>query len=174
LIYRVTDDFYDKEVASKKGGVTPNRPWMLFFLKDRLNKIYANPDHNATLDFFMDIIWQTKHNVYCDYNFGFIDYFDEGENLKETFDIELPYTVVMVKDTKFYTMVSYLDKAFEVSDIIDFLDVKHKDGPAFPLRPRVDGPWIYAEYATSYLTDRYFNEIVQSAFKVKNILKSYT
>ena len=109
MIYRVTDDFYDHEVESKTGGATPDRPWMLFFLKDRMNKVYANKEHNKTLDFFMDMIWQAKHNVYGDYNFGFIDMFDGGENLKETFDITLPYIVVLVKDGKFYSMLSYLD-----------------------------------------------------------------
>ena len=41
-----------------------------------------------------------------------------------------------------------------------------------PLRPRVAGLWLYAEYATNYLTDHYFNDIVQSAFKVRNAVKS--
>lgn len=32
LIYRLTDEFYDNEVDSKKGGVTPDKPWLIFFI----------------------------------------------------------------------------------------------------------------------------------------------
>jgi hypothetical protein len=168
----VTDDFYDKEIASKSGGVTPNRPWMLYFLKDRFNKVYKEKQHNKTLDFFMDMIWQAKHSVYGDYNFGFVDMFDDGENLKETFDITLPYIAVFIKDGKFYPMYSYIDQAYQMQDIVEFLDLKYQDVPAMQLRQRVDGIWIYGEYATSYLTEKYFNEIVQSAYKVRSFLKN--
>ena len=102
LIYRVTNKFYDDEIASKKGGKTPDKPWLLFFVKDRFNNYYGDEQHLHALDYLMDVLWQAKHMVYGDYNFGYVDEWDEGELIKETFDVDWAYNLFLIKDRKFY------------------------------------------------------------------------
>lgn len=142
-MYRVTDDFYDREIASKKGGLTPDRPWLLFFVKDRFATYTKDPKHVEQMDFFMNLLWISKHSVLGDYNYGWVDVWDEGENLKETFDIDTVYTLLMLKDGKYYEMPWYPELSWNANDVAEFLDFKHNDVVGMPIRPRVDGIWLY-------------------------------
>lgn len=148
-MYRVTDYFYDNEIASKKGGLTPDKPWLLFFVYDRFNT--KSEAHLRDLDFFMNLLWIAKHEVLGDYNFGWIDIWDEGENLRETFDVESAFTLLMLKDGKYYEMPFYPEISWNANDVVEFLDYKHADVVGMPMRPRVDGIWLYREYVAKYL-----------------------
>jgi len=108
----------------------------------------------------MNLLWIAKHNVLGDYNFGWIDVWDEGENIKLTFDVDTIYCLFLLKDGKYYEMPFIPELSWNANDVVEFLDYKHLDVPAMPIRPRVDGIWIYKEYATIYLTEHHFNDII--------------
>jgi hypothetical protein len=171
LIHHVTDQFYDSEVASKRGGLTPKKPWLLFFIVDRFNQYYQQDSHAQNLAMFMDLLWQVKRNVYGDYNLGFVDITDHGENLKETFDVEKAYAMLMVKNGQVFEMPNN-DFKWTVQDVVEFLE--KPEGIGMPVRTRVDGVWMYYEYFTNYMVQHYFKDLISFTYKARANIKDWS
>lgn len=98
-IYHVTYDIYDELIEERT--LENGQGWLIFFIRGRFQE--SMTDINKQL---FRLIWHAKHNINApDYlKVGFVDIIDEGELLKETFDIYEVPSVRYVFGGKFHTL----------------------------------------------------------------------
>lgn len=87
-VIRLTDDLFDQQINEK--------PWLIFFVFDR-----HNPTN--TLQYVYQLLTQVAAQS-DGVQVAFVDVLDEGELLKETFDIDRQPACVYVKDRMVYYM----------------------------------------------------------------------
>lgn len=146
----MTDDLFDSQVNSKQ--------WLVFFVFDRYN-----PKYSSTLQFVHKLMTEVSVRVPSTIQVAFVDVMDNGELLKETFDIESTPSAIYIKDGLVYYMPQQVPNKITwlASDFSDFIDVNHKKERSNFLRPRVTpGFSLYKEYTARWLAETYFDEIM--------------
>ena len=90
------------------------KDWLIFFVFDR-----HSPQYETTNEYFYYLMGEVAQLTLGDTIVAFVDVVDEGESLKETFDIESTPSVVWVKDQ----LVTHLPKKnhFKPTDFTDFM-----------------------------------------------------
>ena len=115
-------------------------------------------------------MWILKHTLHDQLNVGFVDIYDDGELLKETFDIEVtPSVRFMSKGVIYhYNWPDYKQTTSE--DLINFVESDHKSKTKKSDRRRrvQDGPELYFEYVAKYLADNHFDEGLPLFLQAKN------
>ena len=91
-VIRLTDDLFDSQINDK--------PWLIFFVFDR-----HNPRYEHTLAYVYRLLLQVAQDAEIiteAVQVAFVDVLDEGELLKETFDIERQPACLYVKEKMVY------------------------------------------------------------------------
>ena len=98
---------------------------------------------------------------------------DDGELLKETFDIEEQPSLRFIKDGMVYWVKWQNDRFWTAEDVLDFVNNLPSHRSNY-LRNRVKaGPGLYYEYVASYLAENYFDEIIPQVLTARKILREY-
>lgn len=160
-VVRLTDDLYDAEIEKKQ--------WLVFFVFDRHNEKYE-----ATLKYIYTLL---KTLDVSPVQVAFVDVLEDGELLKETFDIERQPACVFVKDQMVYYLPSGPQNTltWTAADVSDFIDVNHKREKQNYLRTRVrKGLPLLFEYVSEYVAQNYFEDVMPQFLHAKRLTETVT
>jgi len=151
-VFKITDEIYDDKIYERLDGNKAH--WIIVFTKDRFNQ---RPEQgwlelNQRL---YQAMWELKNEMKDSINIGFIDIYEDGEIMKETFDLTV---VPSVRYIEYYTAYQMLwtDQRynfFHTGDFLNFLQEGYNTAPQEVLRSRVLDTRFHLlfEYACAYL-----------------------
>lgn len=86
---------------------------------------------------------------------AYIDMVQEGEQMKETFDVKRSPRFVYIKDNTQYPYTSKSNLSY--NEIVDLIKIKHKKTKAahHELRPLVEKNMLFYEYACSTIGEQF-------------------
>ena len=105
----MTNQLFDEQITNNK------QAYMVFLLRDRFTTNSINKDNN-------EVIYKLLLNSESiGVRVGWVDVYDEGELIKETFDIETFPTAVYIYQGMFYLMPSPETNPWTPSDFTRYL-----------------------------------------------------
>jgi hypothetical protein len=140
------------------------KQWLIFFVFDRHSDKYE-----VTNEYLYYLMGDVAKLTLGETIVAFVDVMDEGESLKETFDIETTPSIVWVKDQ----LVTHLPKKqhYQPQDFTDFIQSNNnvKELQNY-LRKRVIGLNLYKEYAAKYLAENHFDDFMPQFLHAKRLV----
>lgn len=109
-------------------------------------------------------------------NIVFSDVLNEGELLKETFDIDTVPSIRLIKGEKVYHLKwNKSGGLWSKTDLVNFINSGWESAPVEKLRSRVtEGIMLYAEYIVNTMTDRSFTSAMENYLTLRKLINEWT
>jgi len=144
----MTNDLFDSEIIANQ------KSFVVIVISDRFK---------AGSQLFLESLAQAMEGlVDLGVRVGWVDILDDGELIKETFDIDRTPSGVYIHQGNVYTIPWPTTRFWTTDDLKGFVD-SFSELKFMTLRPRVQrGLELYEEYAATYLSQHYFEDIFTS------------
>ena len=127
-IYKITNEIYDDQIYERLDGNKAH--WIIIFTKDRFN-MRPETGWSELNQRLFEAMWELKNDKKDSINIGYVDIYDDGEIMKETFDLTV---VPSVRYIEYYTAYQMLwtDQRynfFHTGDFLKFLAEGYTSAP---------------------------------------------